>query len=72
MAYNFTLKYTEERLLSVREISCVVALKVLEEVLAHVHTAKDIMCKEYKVGAGVRHDWTMNIGIALSLTSPTA
>ena len=52
MAYNFTLKCAEERLLSVRQIGCVVALEVLEEVLAHVHTAKDIMCKEDKVGTG--------------------
>ena len=62
MAYNFTLKCAEERLLSVRQIGCVVALEVLEEVLAQVHTAKDIMCKEDKVGAGIRHDRTKNIG----------
>ena len=49
-----------------------VALKVLEEVLVRVHTVKNVMCKEDKVGTGVHHDMTMNIGIALSLTSPTA
>ena len=73
MFYGLQLhsQYTEEHLLSVRQIGCVVGLEVLEEVLAHVHTAKDIMCKEDKVGTGVHHDMTMNIGIALSLTSPT-
>ena len=65
MAYNFTLKCAEERLLSVRQIGCVVALKVLEEVLACVHTVKNVTCKEDKVGAGVRHDRTKNIGESL-------
>ena len=47
---------------SVRQIGCVVALEVLEEVLVHVHTVKNVTYKEDKVGTGVCHDRTKNIG----------
>ena len=36
-------------------VGCVVGLEVLEEVLARVHTVKDVVCEEHKIGAVVHH-----------------
>ena len=51
--------------LSVRQVDCVVALEVLEEILACVHTVKDVVCEEHKVRAGAHHDSTDNVGDGL-------
>ena len=48
-----------------------VALEILEEVLAHVHTAKDVTCKEDKVGTGYVMTGLRTLEIVLSLISPT-
>ena len=65
VVYNFLLVRVEECLLSVRQVDCVVAPEVLEEVLARVHTVKDVACEEHNVGAGVHHDRTDNVGYDL-------
>ena len=70
MVYNFLLKFIEECLLSAGQVGCVVALKILKEVLARVHTVKDVACEEHKVGAGVHHDEADNVGDDLVINLP--